>query len=296
MKENIKVLIVEDDPASMNFLEIILNKENLDYRTAIDGEEGLKVFKEYEPHIILSDINMQNMSGIELLAVVKKQKPQTIMIMLTAFNSEEYVIESMRHGANNYLKKPILRDNITGLLRKYIVLIQSRSINKKVYDFVQQHSFTMKIGNNLDLIPNVVNYLISQIEPLFKEDDSMGVHLGLNEIITNAVEHGNLNISYTEKTNALKNNYFDKLVKERCVSSENANKKVTIDYSYQDGYCEWIISDCGKGFNPNSIPNPIIGIGSELLHGRGIFISRFQFDELEYLDKGNVVRLRKNIK
>ena len=101
MMQDVRVLIVEDDPASTNYLEIILSKEGLEYKTATDGKQGLEVFKSFKPHIVLSDINMPFMSGIELLSEIKRIHPQTIVIMLTAFNSEEYVIESMKFGANN---------------------------------------------------------------------------------------------------------------------------------------------------------------------------------------------------
>jgi len=293
--ENIKVLIVEDDPASMNYLEIILKKEGLDYELASDGEAGLAKFKEFQPHIVLSDINMPNMSGIDLLASIKKINPQTIVIMLTAFNSEEYVIESMRFGANNYLKKPILRDNLTSLLRKYKALIYARSQHTKLHNFVQSHSFTMKIENDMTQVPHIINYLIDEVESFFKEDEAMGIRLGLDEIIINAIEHGNLKISYKEKSNAIQNNSFEALIQERNSLPKYAHKKVTLNFTFKDGYCEWIIEDEGDGFDPNSIPNPITNDGTESLHGRGIFITRFQFDELEYIGKGNVVRLRKYI-
>ncbi|MFO7868765.1 MAG: response regulator [Bacteroidales bacterium] len=296
MTNSIKVLIVEDDPASMNYLEIILNKEGLEYKTASNGEEGLEIFKQYHPHIVLTDINMPRMSGIEMLSAIKQINSQTIVIMLTAFNSEKYVIESMKYGANNYLKKPILKENIIGLLRKYKSIIYARTQHKQIQHFIQSHSFSMKFKNDINQVPFIVNYLIDEIEVLFKEDETMGIRLGLNEIIINAIEHGNLNISYREKSEAIQQNVFEKLISERALLKENILKKVIIAYEFRENYCEWIIQDEGSGFNPSIIPNPITDVGTEQLHGRGIFITRFHFDELEYYGNGNRVRMRKYIK
>jgi len=293
MMHNIKVLVVEDDPASMNYLEIILNKEGLEYKTAIDGKEGLEIFKEYEPHIVLSDINMPHMSGIELLSAIKRIRPQTIVIMLTAFNSEEYVIESMRYGANNYLKKPILRENIIGLLRKYKAVLFARNQHKKIHNFIESQRFSMSFESDIHQVPFIINYLIDEIDSLFKEDEAMGIRLGLDEIIINAIEHGNLEISYVEKSYAMQESRFEELLKERTNDPIRGKRKVSITFEYKKDYCEWIITDEGDGFDPDSIPNPITTDGAEMLHGRGIFITRFQFDELEYLGKGNKVRLRK---
>jgi CheY-like chemotaxis protein len=295
MTDTIKVLIVEDDPASMNYLEIILNKEGLDYRTASDGQEGLEIFKKYRPHIVLTDINMPRMTGVEMLLAIKRIDSQAIVIMLTAFNSEDYVIKSMRYGANNYLKKPILKENIIGLLRKYKSILYARSQHKQIQNFIAHHSFSMKFNNDIFQVPFIVNYLIDEIDLLFKEDETMGIRLGLDEIIINAIEHGNLNISYREKSKAIQNNSYEKLISDRSKLQKNKKKEVTIKYTYSDNFCEWIIEDEGEGFDPDSIPNPITSEGTEMLHGRGIFITRFQFDELEYLEKGNKVRLRKYI-
>lgn len=295
MIQDIRVLIVEDDPASMNYLEIILNKEGLEYRTAADGQQGLEIFKSYQPHIVLSDINMPNMSGIELLSAIKKIQPQTIIIMLTAFNSEEYVIESMRYGANNYLKKPILRENIVGLLRKYKAVLYARNQHKQIHNFVQTHSFTMDFESDIHQVPFIINYLIDEIDSLFKEDEAMGIRLGLDEIIINAIEHGNLEISYVEKSYAIQENRFEQLLEERRHDTVRGGRRVALSFEYCKEFCEWIIQDEGKGFNPQDIPNPITSDASEMLHGRGIFITRFQFDEMEYMGKGNKVRLRKYI-
>lgn len=295
MIKSIKVLIVEDDPASLNYLEIILGKEGLQYKTASNGEDGLALFKEYKPHIVLSDINMANMNGIQMLAAIKKIQPQTIVIMLTAYNSEDYVIEAMKYGANNYLKKPIFRDNIIGLLRKYKNIILSRNTHIKIQSFVKTHSFTMQIGNDLEILPYIVNHLIENVELIFKEDECMGIRLGLDEIIINAIEHGNLGISYVEKSQAIKNNALEKLHEQRRNAPERKDKKVTITFELNEEFCEWAIKDQGQGFNPSLIPNPILTETTEALHGRGIFITQFQFDEMEYSENGTKVRLRKRI-
>ena len=153
----------------------------------------------------------------------------------------------------------------------------------------------MEIGNEMELLPYIINHLIESVDLIFKEDECMGIRLGLDEIIINAIEHGNLNISYIEKTQAIKNNALEKLHENRRNSPEHKDKKVTISFELNENFCEWTIKDQGKGFNPSLIPNPILTESTESLHGRGIFITQFQFDEMEYSENGTKVRLRKNI-
>jgi len=62
-----KLLLVEDDPASMSYLEIVVRKEGYEYKTAPDGQIGLELFRSFNPDMVISDINMVNMDGLEML-------------------------------------------------------------------------------------------------------------------------------------------------------------------------------------------------------------------------------------
>lgn len=291
-----KVLVVEDDQASRSYLEVILRKENLNFRSADNGKDGLEIFKEYIPDIVLSDINMAQMNGLELLENIKRIKPETIVIMLTAFNSEDYVVEAMKLGANNYLKKPVLKNNLISLLRKYSSVLHSRKSAKKIQGFIKRHNFSLDFKSNIEIIPSIVNYLITEVEGVFPEEVLLDIKLGLGELLLNAVEHGNLDISFIEKSHAVQNDQLQQLYYERLGDPEFYRRKVFIDFSMTPEYSEWVITDEGDGFDPDSIPNPISEDGILRLHGRGIFICKFQFDELEYLENGNKVRARKLIK
>lgn len=290
-----KVLVVEDDFASRSYLEVILKKEGHDFRSADNGKDGLEIFKEYNPELVLSDINMSQMNGLQLLEQIKRIKPDAIIIMLTAFNSEEYVVEAMKLGANNYLKKPVLKNNLVSLLRKYASIIQSRKSEKKIQGFVKKHSFQIVFKSNVEIIPSIVNYLVSEIEGVFPEEVQLDIKLGIGELLLNAVEHGNLEISFLEKSNAIQNDMLQQLYYERLSDSDLRKRTVTIDFALNEEWCEWTITDEGDGFDPTSIPNPISEDGILRLHGRGIFICKFQFDKLEYLDIGNKVRATKKI-
>lgn len=291
-----KVLVVEDDIASRNYLEVILRKEGHDFRSADNGVDGLEIFKEYSPEIVLSDINMAQMNGLELLEHIKRIKPDAIIIMLTAFNSEEYVVEAMKLGANNYLKKPVLKNNLITLLRKYDSVIASRKSEKKIQGFIKKHNFNITFKSNIEIIPSIVNYLVTEIEGVFAEEVLLDIKLGLGELILNAVEHGNLEISFIEKSNAVQNDQLQQLYYVRLSDPDLRRRTVQIDFAMNEEQCEWTITDEGDGFDPESIPNPISDDGILRLHGRGIFICKFQFDSLLYQDIGNKVTAVKIIK
>jgi len=216
--------------------------------------------------------------------------------MATAFESEEYAIKALEFGANNYLKKPVYPEDLVRLLKKYKAIVEEHITFDNLIIHTERIEFIKHFKSDMRSVPVIVDYLLQYIKESFEDSDRIGIELGLAELITNAVEHGNLNITYAQKSEALENDKLAELVAQRMAIPEIAKKTVAIDFKLNKEFCQWIITDQGEGFDWNKVQNPLLNDGVEKLHGRGIFISRFQFDELEYLGKGNSVRIFKRLK
>ena len=124
-----KVLIVEDDFASREFLINLIKLEGYTVFSAANGLEGITEYEKNKPDLIVSDIQMPKMDGLQMLKKLREQKTDAIFIITTAYGSEDYAIDALRSGANNYLKKPIERRNLLSLLKK------SELIHKKLIGF-----------------------------------------------------------------------------------------------------------------------------------------------------------------
>jgi len=151
----------------------------------------------------------------------------------------------------------------------------------------------MRLNSDIEKVPALIDHMIKETGNFFDHSERTEIEVGLNELIMNAIEHGNLGITSAEKAIALKKNVLPELYDKRLSEEKYASRKVIVNFVLNSEYCQWIIKDEGEGFDWESIPNPTLGNNLFELNGRGIFISRFQFDELEYLEKGNVVRVRK---
>jgi anti-sigma regulatory factor (Ser/Thr protein kinase) len=119
----------------------------------------------------------------------------------------------------------------------------------------------------------------------------LGIRLGLNELIINAIEHGNLGISYQEKTELLTqgvDEYFE-LLRIRCENPEYQKKFVTIKFHCQSDSARWEIIDAGTGFDWRNLQSPLDELTTGHPHGRGIFLARCQFNTLEFNEEGNKV-------
>ncbi|MBM9520695.1 sigma-54-dependent Fis family transcriptional regulator [Desulforhopalus vacuolatus] len=102
----LSVLLVDDERSMRDFLKILLKKEGFDVRTAGDGTQALEMLAERGADLVLSDIRMPGMNGIELLEQVKGLYPGLPMVMVTAFSSPDDAVQAMHNGAFDYISKP----------------------------------------------------------------------------------------------------------------------------------------------------------------------------------------------
>lgn len=113
-----KLLVVDDDKQMRLDLSEILSMEGYDVDSAGSGEEALELIKRDGYDIVISDLKMPGMSGMELLAHVKQLKPETRVIMITAYATIESAVEAMRRGASDYISKPFKINEIEVAVRR----------------------------------------------------------------------------------------------------------------------------------------------------------------------------------
>src|SRR5664279_5015848 len=104
---NGRILIVDDESNARNALAEILREEGYTCETAADGFKGLGRFGEFEPDLVLTDLKMPGMDGVELLTKVRERSPGLPVVVMTAFGAVDTAVLAMRNGAIDYLTKPI---------------------------------------------------------------------------------------------------------------------------------------------------------------------------------------------
>ena len=119
-KPAISLLIIDDNPGSLELLSSALAQPELEILTASDPEEGLDLMHEHHPHIVLTDLVMPKMTGMEVLERVMEFDPATDVILMTAHYSTESAVEAIKKGASDYLNKPVsiaaLRERVGKLI------------------------------------------------------------------------------------------------------------------------------------------------------------------------------------
>lgn len=114
------ILIIEDDTVLREALAETMQLAGHRYLTASDGREALAILERHNPALILSDIRMDKMDGQQLLAEIQRHHPGVPVILMTAYGSVEDAVAAMRHGAVDYLQKPISALALTEKINRYI--------------------------------------------------------------------------------------------------------------------------------------------------------------------------------
>lgn len=158
------ILVVDDEPNYLVVLSELLKDEGFEVFTASGGPEGLKIVEDVDLDVVITDMQMPGMNGIEFLRNVKEKLPDIPVIMITAFAEVDKAVEAMRSGAYNYLAKPFSNDELIITLNKashHYSLIRE---NTRLRDEIKGKSgFSGMVGKNPKMIQ--VYQLIEKVSP-----------------------------------------------------------------------------------------------------------------------------------
>lgn len=289
-----RILIVDDQDSLRKLIVKYMRKEGFEPIEAENGKRAIELYRLMKPAVVLSDIMMPEMDGLTLLKEIKKIDKQASVILMTGYGSEEVLIESLRNGAANYFKKPFNFQEITEVIKhilKYRADLDSAQFcSPFITEEKKKFIFTTK---EADIFP-IINQIAINLTMLVPASEILNLKIGMEEILKNAIEHGNLTISAEEKNQALEQGVFGKLINSRLKQNNNGRKKIFITAKLDQEAFSVTIRDQGEGFNWKSLPQPS---GKSLLNfsGRGILLTRIYFDEVLYNDRGNEVTLVKRI-
>jgi len=131
MAAPVRVLVVDDDEITCNLLEEVLSKEGYAVHKALDGREAIERGEKQAYDVVLSDIKMIDVDGMEVLRAYRQRSPETIIIMMTAFGSIETAIRAIKEGAYDYVSKPFKLDEIKLTLQR--ALEQRRLVEENIH-------------------------------------------------------------------------------------------------------------------------------------------------------------------
>lgn len=282
------ILIVDDDASLRMMLVKMLEGEGYELLTAVDGADAQEAMKTHGDHIsaVVLDWSMPRMNGIEFLRWAKEEArfENIPMIMHTVLAGPEQMKEGIDAGAFYYLPKPATREVIHSIVRAAVAdfrdrkqLLAKLKENEAPFQTMLEGRFrfrTLAEGEHLAVC----------IANCCPEPERAAM---IMEMITNAVEHGNLGIGYDEKSRFMEDGTWYAEIERRLRLPEHAAKYVDLHVTRYQDKLTVLITDCGKGFDFKRF----LTLDEKRLldnHGRGIAMARMYLD-LAYQGTGNQV-------
>ena len=297
------VLVVDDSLVERHRAGALLEKRpgltEADKRTGITpvyaehGRQALEVMRQSLPDLVLTDLQMPEMNGLELVEQIRTEFPSVPVILMTAHGSEEIAVQALQRGAAGYVPKRNLPRDLLETIENTLGLTQANREQERILECLSNSESHFLLQNDSSLIGPLVGYLPNNLArmKLCDEVGALRVTVALREALVNAIEHGNLEAPSEMKEEDEKG--FRNLLEERRRQSPYRERRVHVTARETPAEAVYVIRDEGPGFNPADLPDPTDPANLEKASGRGLLLIRTFMDRVTHNDKGNELTLVK---
>ena len=288
------VLVVDEDPTTLECLAETVRVMGLSLCVAEDGEKALSLFEQKRPDVVVTDVRMPRMDGLALTNRIKARRPDTPVIVVTGYGDEETAVAALRAGASDYLHKPFHLTELKHTINRSLSLLRSRMAEDLAVLGVERLDWYLEIKNEPEIISGLLTVILRPVSARLTESDRLHLQVAVQELLLNAIEHGNLGISAEEKNDAIMNDCFDHLIEKRQVDHRFRRRRVKmwIMHDPENWVFQCRICDEGEGFDWQGLMNAsLLNLPALAGSGRGIFLVKTLMSEVQYNGQGNEVTL-----
>jgi CheY-like chemotaxis protein len=294
-----KVLVVDDSPVDRQLVRALLEKDpNLTVECFEDGEAALKCMGRSLPELVLTDMQMPDMNGLELVMTTRLQYPEVPIVLMTAHGSESLAVEALEQGAASYVPKSRLSDKLLDTVDEVLTCTRAERKNEKLISCLKRATFAYELDNDLALVDPLVETVQEVIAGMgllgFNERVRLGV--AFKEAVLNGMVRGNLELGREQMPDVRERPSADEQqtpLQSRQSDPRYQDRKVRVDVTVDRDEATLVIGDDGPGFDVSRIPNTEDPQFLEPDQGRGHWLIYTFMDEVRLSDKGNEITLVK---
>lgn len=288
------ILVVDDSPTQLRQMQLLLEKHGFLVRTVGDGNDAMESIRADPPLLVVTDLQMPEMNGLELVAAVKANNPSIPVILTTSQGSEEIAAKALREGASSYVPKRDLNSTLIQVVRQVLSVNQATQSVKEVAQFAIESTITLCLENEEQLVPKVIARLeLPMVElGLFDEGERMQIAMALDEALLNAMIHGNLEVSSELRQTDDGQPYSD-LIAQRRSESPYKDRRVIVHMHASLESTTIVIRDDGPGFDCEALRDPTDPENLDRAGGRGLLLINAFMDEVRHNEKGNEITMIK---
>jgi CheY-like chemotaxis protein/anti-sigma regulatory factor (Ser/Thr protein kinase) len=288
------VLVVDDSAMDRHLAGAIVQKMGgWQASFAGNGLEALAVLEQQRPDVVLTDMLMPEMDGLQLVQAIRSKYPLVPVILMTAHGSEDIAIQALQKGAASYVPKKSLARDLGETLEQVLAASKTKQQEQRLLTHLDSFEIRFLLDNDTALIPSLVGHLEEDINRLKLCDPGGLVLLGvaLHEALTNAILHGNLGLDSALRESDEKEYY--RLSVQRRSQPPYAERRIFVTARFSRKELAFIIGDEGEGFDPNTLPDPTDPSNLGKVSGRGLLLIQTFMDRVHHNGKGNEITMVK---
>lgn len=288
------VLVVDDAAMDRKLAGGLLSKgPGLEVSFAANADEALGKIEAEKPALVVTDLVMPGMSGLDLVRAVVERHPQIPIILMTGKGTEETAVSALKAGAASYVPKAALHQYLLETVQDVLEMIGTKHSHERLMTCLKESEFRFALDNDPGLIPSLISYIQSLVCSTELCDDSSVIRIciAMEEALRNAMFHGNLELTSEQREGDPV--VYQQLVDERMAAEPFAGRKLFVTIRVNRDKGTFIIRDQGPGFDPSALPDPTDPENIEKVSGRGLLLMRTFMDEVVFNKTGNEVTMVK---
>ncbi len=288
------VLVVDDSPIDRLMAGNLLAKCGWSVEYANDGQEGLDAIRRQQPDLVVTDMQMPELDGLQLACKVRREFPDVAIVLMTARGSEEIALQALQAGAASYVPKCALGQRLVETVKRVMSARHEDLVQREVFRRMNERVESFSLENDLELLLSLSRYLQLSLAQQWGLDLSTRLQVGqaLEEALLNALYHGNLDLdpALKETDDAA---YFAE-AERRQGKVPYCDRRIAVEVRLTPQSVSYTIGDRGRGFDLSKLPTELAMEDLDRPCGRGVMLMRAFMDKVTYNDRGNQVTMVKS--
>jgi CheY-like chemotaxis protein/anti-sigma regulatory factor (Ser/Thr protein kinase) len=288
------VFVVDDSAVDRKLVAGLLARgQDIEVQFAGSADEAVSRLSDVRPDLIVTDLVMPGMSGLDLVRHIAERHPQIPVVLMTGKGSEEVAVQALEAGAASYVPKGVLHQHLLATVQDVLDMTRERHSHARLMGGLKRGAFDFTLGNDPALIPSLINYVQSLLcsVGLCDEANVIRVCIALEEALRNAMFHGNLELTSDQREGDPE--VYQQLIDRRTASQPYADRRLLVTVEVTPTSGRFVVRDQGPGFDPSKLPDPTDPENLEKVSGRGLLLMKTFMDEVSFNSTGNQVTMVK---
>jgi len=261
-------------------------------RLAANGREALDAIANCSPHLVITDLVMPEMDGLELVRKIRDRHPRIPVILMTAYGDESTAVQALEAGAASYVPKAEKAERLMSAIERVIEYSAANRSREQLVRCMLEYQCRFALKNDRRLIHSFVGQMQHKMAGMEFADTVERIRVGeaLEEALLNAMFHGNLEFQKDEldKIRAeLDDHLLDRLVEVRCKESDFCQRRILVVVQLSASEARFVIRDEGHGFSATAVTGAPISDRAASGKCRGMTLIRSLMDDVSFNRAGN---------